>query len=126
MSSDPAQAHMQPLGTMLVAAGLIGDADLERALTLRERIGGRLGSVLMRIGALSEDNLLIMLKQQLELPLMGETVPAPDEDAVRLAALASPVGLDWMLDQQVLVRSEEHTSELQSLMRISYAVFCLK
>src|SRR3546814_8588517 len=26
----------------------------------------------------------------------------------------------------VLFRSEEHTSELQSLMRISYAVFCLK
>src|SRR3546814_1011302 len=25
-----------------------------------------------------------------------------------------------------LLRSEEHTSELQSLMRISYAVFCLK
>src|SRR3546814_8840317 len=29
------------------------------------------------------------------------------------------------LDRQP-VRSEEHTSELQSLMRISYAVFCLK
>src|SRR3546814_6630263 len=28
--------------------------------------------------------------------------------------------------QFVAVRSEEHTSELQSLMRISYAVFCLK
>src|SRR3546814_3974694 len=27
---------------------------------------------------------------------------------------------------QMLARSEEHTSELQSLMRISYAVFCLK
>src|SRR3546814_2157663 len=27
---------------------------------------------------------------------------------------------------QVILRSEEHTSELQSLMRISYAVFCLK
>src|SRR3546814_5376811 len=26
----------------------------------------------------------------------------------------------------IFVRSEEHTSELQSLMRISYAVFCLK
>src|SRR3546814_10366635 len=26
----------------------------------------------------------------------------------------------------LLARSEEHTSELQSLMRISYAVFCLK
>src|SRR3546814_6518480 len=28
--------------------------------------------------------------------------------------------------QYILVRSEEHTYELQSLMRISYAVFCLK
>src|SRR3546814_8884500 len=28
--------------------------------------------------------------------------------------------------QLALLRSEEHTSELQSLMRISYAVFCLK
>src|SRR3546814_5226039 len=30
------------------------------------------------------------------------------------------------LDQLVDLRSEEHTSELQSLMRSSYAVFCLK
>src|SRR3546814_9052018 len=28
--------------------------------------------------------------------------------------------------KQQIARSEEHTSELQSLMRISYAVFCLK
>src|SRR3546814_8413532 len=27
---------------------------------------------------------------------------------------------------EIILRSEEHTSELQSLMRISYAVFCLK
>src|SRR3546814_3073618 len=31
-----------------------------------------------------------------------------------------------VLDQSRVHRSEEHTSELQSLMRISYAVFCLK
>src|SRR3546814_3753626 len=30
------------------------------------------------------------------------------------------------VDDEIPVRSEEHTSELQSLMRISYAVFCLK
>src|SRR3546814_3281969 len=29
-------------------------------------------------------------------------------------------------ENAVRIRSEEHTSELQSLMRISYAVFCLK
>src|SRR3546814_6131704 len=32
-----------------------------------------------------------------------------------------PMGIQWEQN-----RSEEHTSELQSLMRISYAVFCLK
>src|SRR3546814_5155732 len=33
---------------------------------------------------------------------------------------------DQLLEARLTNRSEEHTSELQSLMRISYAVFCLK
>src|SRR3546814_6640643 len=45
---------------------------------------------------------------------------AASDDARRVAELvfADPAALQS--------RSEEHTSELQSLMRISYAVFCLK
>src|SRR3546814_4735593 len=39
------------------------------------------------------------------------------------AEIAVPVTLD---SGELMLRSEEHTSELQSLMRISYAVFCLK
>src|SRR3546814_1134264 len=35
-------------------------------------------------------------------------------------------GIDAQRAEHLVVRSEEHTSELQSLMRISYAVFCLK
>src|SRR3546814_4713778 len=35
-------------------------------------------------------------------------------------------GADWLCASIDRRRSEEHTSELQSLMRISYAVFCLK
>src|SRR3546814_10599751 len=38
--------------------------------------------------------------------------------------MAEPDTAQTRLDK--IVRSEEHTSELQSLMRISYAVFCLK
>src|SRR3546814_2453974 len=34
--------------------------------------------------------------------------------------------VDSIVETHVLERSEEHTSELQSLMRNSYAVFCLK
>src|SRR3546814_1800962 len=32
----------------------------------------------------------------------------------------------WRFDKDMLTRSEDHTSELQSLMRTSYVVFCLK
>src|SRR3546814_10066198 len=45
------------------------------------------------------------------------------------AALFAGTGLGKSLMELAwaqAVRSEEHTSELQSLMRISYAVFCLK
>src|SRR3546814_2618828 len=34
--------------------------------------------------------------------------------------------IEWLIFEEEYWRSEEHTSELQSLMRISYAVFCLK
>src|SRR3546814_8472767 len=44
-----------------------------------------------------------------------------DAAALRWLAEAACIDIDAMAD-----RSEEHTSELQSLMRISYAVFCLK
>src|SRR3546814_10264572 len=37
-----------------------------------------------------------------------------------------PGGREPLFPRQDILRSEEHTSELQSLMRISYAVFCLK
>src|SRR3546814_7855354 len=55
-----------------------------------------------------------------------------DEEG-RIARLLVPEGTDDVAVGTVIAvlssedeRSEEHTSELQSLMRISYAVFCLK
>src|SRR3546814_1419285 len=50
-------------------------------------------------------------------------------DIARTAAARAGVRLDFMqvpYARAFAMRSEEHTSELQSLMRISYAVFCLK
>src|SRR3546814_9460032 len=45
-------------------------------------------------------------------------------DGASLLNLVRSVGASVGIS--VVTRSEEHTSELQSLMRISYAVFCLK
>src|SRR3546814_3335948 len=49
-------------------------------------------------------------------------------DAEGLDHLIHIITQDWpdSLGLDAVVRSEEHTSELQSLMRISYAVFCFK
>src|SRR3546814_3921228 len=80
------------------------------------------------------------------LPLLTRAIPSPLVCIVLLSALALWMDLDvrrvgdmgalpdslpvfllpqvpWTLET---LRSEEHTSELQSLMRISYAVFCSK
>src|SRR3546814_5328845 len=43
----------------------------------------------------------------------------------RLSARTAKL-VDGLIERANAARSEEHTSELQSLMRISYAVFCLK
>src|SRR3546814_9209271 len=54
-------------------------------------------------------------------------VQANVDATLDLARLASDKGADLVLFPELNIsRSEEHTSELQSLMRISYAVFCLK
>src|SRR3546814_3610289 len=56
--------------------------------------------------------------------------PDRDHAAAQLRALSGKTHTLWtavcVVRDGSRLRSEEHTSELQSLMRISYAVFCLK
>src|SRR3546814_9523398 len=69
-----------------------------------------------------------------ELRAMGEAVVTPDVTTLPeledLAPTDCHISWDVTLitgqSRDMVERSEEHTSELQSLMRISYAVFCLK
>src|SRR3546814_6737138 len=98
-------------------------------------------SDLVAEGAGVDDLLVVRLGDSVELAGLGvvdeveearegiaeiEATPAAVadvEDALRLGVQLFPV-----VEVRVvpLDQSEEHTSELQSLMRISYAVFCLK
>src|SRR3546814_10125340 len=82
------------------------------------------------------------LPEAVEPPVVQATVtPLRSEPAPTAApAPAAPVERDWIAQATprpadplvdadrplTLFRSEEHTSELQSLMRSSYAVFCCK
>src|SRR3546814_5562368 len=59
--------------------------------------------------------------------LLAGTVPLFLGAMLSDIAYASSYQVQWTnFASWLIVRSEEHTSELQSLMRISYAVFCLK
>src|SRR3546814_4532789 len=57
---------------------------------------------------------VVLLRFRIEVGLLEVAQRRPDQDAALVVRLQRAAG-----------RSEEHTSELQSLMRISYAVFCL-
>src|SRR3546814_10512880 len=81
--------------------------------------------------------LLLYLTGQVDnAAIIAGFIPARVEDGALLAGMAAVpfwltpisctlVHANW-LHIGFNLRSEEHTSELQSLMRISYAVFCLK
>src|SRR3546814_1543767 len=70
------------------------------------------------------DQLLQRLNIARRIPAIDDAVVAADRQVHQLGAADIVAVKHRTLDD--LVRSEEHTSELQSLMRISYAVFCLK
>src|SRR3546814_2882579 len=60
--------------------------------------------------------------------VLGGDLRTPDVDGERIRLVGRVLDGDGEPagDAMIEIRSEEHTSELQSLMRISYAVFCLK
>src|SRR3546814_1430706 len=62
--------------------------------------------------------------------LFGYTIPSLLRGlgvlSAYLQSIQQAVDEDRFMEGKLLKRSEEHTSELQSLMRSSYAVFCLK
>src|SRR3546814_2339606 len=81
----------------------------------------RLAGVLLQVQALDADLAgLAVLEVEHDGPLADDGVKVLRD----LIALRQ-VGVEVVLALEHR-RSEEHTSELQSLMRISYAVFCLK
>src|SRR3546814_4645180 len=74
-----------------------------------------------RVGEITPDQARTLARDRLAEVRHG-TDPLSDRQTKRRELKLSEFIDQWEADN----RSEEHTSELQSLMRISYAVFCLK
>src|SRR3546814_9887296 len=106
----------RPLGldALVGDAGVVRPSTSRRAPQLVEHLAGRL---VREVLALAEP-----LRDLVEDPHVGLGLARRVERLVDLAHQRVAVGDDAL----ALGRSEEHTSELQSLMRTSYAFFCLK
>ncbi len=112
MCSDRAAAVLEDpvierLGERLVRKGLVSAHEVERALELQVRIGGRLGAILMRSGAVSETVLLDELAGQLEIPLVGKTAEAPTSASIVEALEHSRIRPEWFLAEQVVLWENE-------------------
>src|SRR3546814_3407426 len=90
---------------------------MTRAIAIQGGITGRDATLIKAVVAGIMPEISDMLSSA-TVPLIAENKSLRDENADLAKRIAA-------LEQREL-RSEEHTSELQSLMRISYAVFCLK
>src|SRR3546814_3084121 len=87
--------------------------------------GAALGQLLLGIPDPAGNLLFAIVSVLISLslvPMLLSAGPSPAFEAPARLSLRRLFGLSPL----GLSRSEEHTSELQSLMRISYAVFCLK
>src|SRR3546814_3354821 len=82
----------------------------------RHRLGRRVGVVLVNVDNPAADVAARPAVEEID----DETDRGPDQEEDDALVIEVEEQID------AAQRSEEHTSELQSLMRISYAVFCLK
>lgn len=90
------------IGALLVERGLVTESDIDKALTFQRQFGGRLGSILVRMGALSEDSLLPVLATQLGLTLL-DAGDLPAQTGEILAALqAGGLAQEWFLGRQAV------------------------
>ena len=95
-------AASRRLGELLIERGLVSSGDIAKALAFQQQFGGRLGSILVRLGALSEESLLPVLSQQLGITLLGGGDWPADADAVGAAINASGLPAEWWADNGVV------------------------
>lgn len=95
---------------LLLERGLISPDDLEKAKHIQATVGGKIGPILLRTGALSENAYLEAQSAVTGYPILGQdNEPLPDDFVVYEFIKQSPIQFDWFLDQSVLLWAhDEH------------------
>jgi type IV pilus assembly protein PilB len=83
-SQPPSTVASEKLGRLLVAAQLVSEEQLQRAIIAQKKTGGRLGSILVRMGFLDEAKLLAFLSQQFGMPAVDLSATKVDPGLMKL------------------------------------------
>jgi general secretion pathway protein E len=92
--------RLQTIGDSLHARGLVTQADLTQAARLQAEAGGLLGQALLRIGAVSEEDLLAAQSEQLGLSVMKAGDVSIDPDDYSRAITALGLTPRWLISRQ--------------------------
>lgn len=93
---------IKKIGALLQEKGSLSSADLQKALKVQSEIGGKLGAILIRIGAASEDVVVKALSEQLDLPLISEGNGLPEASVIVDFCREKSIDIEWMIDQKAL------------------------
>src|SRR3546814_6093399 len=102
------------------------DLDLDALAARWPAWHARLANFLMHDPLSETREILGRIERGIDAPLAQRDLFAAGHDAIVDAGEQRVTSREDGADAAIDARSEEHTSELQSLMRSSYAVFCLK
>ena len=123
--SSQSSIQLQTIGDILHARGLVSQTDLTQAARLQAEAGGLLGQALLRIGAVSEEDLLTAQSEQLGLPILTADQVSIDPDDYVRAMAALKLNARWLISRQcavwqtagsrdlVMIAQDIHASELR-------------
>lgn len=103
--APPAGTSARRLGELLVERGFVSGDDVAKALAFQQQFGGRIGSILVRLGALSEESMLPVLSEQLSIPLLAAEEWPESAEAFDSACAAARVTIPWCIDHHVALWS---------------------
>ena len=114
---DDGRNMTQKIGQILVSRERLGARDLERALVAQQEMGGLLGQVLVRLGLVSETDLVQALAEQLDIPVMAAA------DVPETPVMVAGVSIDFLREHGILpLRIEDDV--LHVAMKSPQDAFC--
>ena len=97
----------QPIGQLLIDRGLVEQRDVSQALAMQEEVGGLVGHALLRLGALTEEQLLGVLSDQLSIEIVDPLVLPIEPDAFSNAAETLGLAPRWFSSRRCAAWIEE-------------------